>query len=347
MFREPGADGRELVLRTEADHVGLRLDVFLSRSLAGRSRSQIQRWIQEGRVTIAGRPAKAKRSMEVGDEVCVRLPSEACETELVPSPMALEILFEDDHIMVLNKAPGLVVHPGAGHREGTLVHGLLAHTSRLASQGAPLRPGIVHRLDRDTSGALVVAKSDFAYLDLVKQFKEHRVYKEYLAVVYGVFGDRRGEIRTGIHRHAADRRKMAVVQSRGREAVSRWEVEEEFQEVTLLRVCIETGRTHQIRVHLSHLQHPVVGDSTYGGGKRRALAIRSGALKTLMVSVHRHMLHAWKLSFTHPATSARLSFTAEPPEDFSSLLTALRSSYGGNAQASTFDRSGPAPRIPG
>ncbi len=266
--------------------------------------------------------------MEEGDEVRVWFPPEPSEATLVPCPMALDILFEDDHILVVNKSPGLVVHPGAGHRDGTLVHGLLAHTRRLAAQGAPLRPGIVHRLDRDTSGALVVAKSDGAYLHLVRQFKDHQVRKEYLALVYGVMKDRRGEIRTGIHRHAVDRKKMAVVHAGGREALSLWEVEEEFAEVSLVRVCIQTGRTHQIRVHLSHLQHPVVGDSTYGGGKRRAQSIRSGELRALVAAVDRQMLHAWKLSFTHPVTSARLSFTAELPPDFAGLLAGLRSLHG-------------------
>jgi 23S rRNA pseudouridine1911/1915/1917 synthase len=239
--------------------------------------------------------------------------------------MPLEILFEDDHLIVLNKRPGLVVHPGAGHRDGTLVHGLLAHTSRLATQGSPLRPGIVHRLDQFTSGAMVVAKSDVAYLGLIRQFKDHQVGKEYLAIVYGLFKERRGEIRTGIDRHAIDRRKMAVVHSRGREAISQWEVEEEFGEASLIRIRIRTGRTHQIRVHLSHMQHPVVGDSTYGGGKRRAGSVRSAGLRQLLAAVERQMLHARRLSFSHPVTGGPLSLAAEPPADFLDLLRALRS----------------------
>lgn len=314
-----------MVLKAEGSHSGLRLDVFLSRCVVDRSRSQIQRWIQDGRVTIAGEAVKPSRVMEVGEEVRVRLPTEPLEPALPPCPMPLDILFEDDHILVINKAPGLVVHPGAGHRDGTLVHGLLAYTSRLASQGAPLRPGIVHRLDQNTSGAMVIARSDAAYLDLIRQFKEHRVGKEYLAIVHGVFKELRGEIRTGIDRHATDRKKMAVVRSRGREAVSRWEVEEDFGEVSFVRVWIQTGRTHQIRVHFSHLGHPVVGDSTYGGGKRRAQSIHSVSLRRLLTPVDRQMLHAWRLSFDHPVTSTPLAFTAEPPLDFSDLLGALRS----------------------
>ena len=320
-----GGDGPEMVLKAEAGHCGLRLDVFLSRCLAHRSRSQIQRWIRDGRVTMAGEAVKASRVMEVGDEVRLLPPADEHEVVLTPCPMPLDILFEDDHIIVINKAPGLVVHPGAGHREGTLVHGLLAHTRRLASQGAPLRPGIVHRLDQHTSGVMVVARSDVAYLDLIRQFKDRRVGKEYLAIVYGVFKDRRGRIRTGIDRHATDRKKMAVVQSRGREAISQWEVEEDFGEASFVRVLIQTGRTHQIRVHFSHLGHPVVGDSTYGGGKRRAQSIHSAELRSVLIPIDRQMLHAWKLSFSHPVTSLPLNFTAEPPLDFSSLLGSLRS----------------------
>jgi len=320
-----GGDLSEVVLKAEGIHSGLRLDVFLSRCLTDRSRSQVQRWIQEGRVTVAGKAVKASRVVEVGDEVLVRLPTETREDALLPCPMPLDILFEDDHILVINKAPGVVVHPGAGRREGTLVHGLLAYTSRLASQGAPLRPGIVHRLDRNTSGAMVIARSDVAYLDLIRQFKDHRVGKEYLAIVYGVFRDRRGEIRTGIDRHATDRKKMAVVGSRGREAVSRWEVEEDFGEVSFLRVWIQTGRTHQIRVHFSHLGHPLVGDSTYGGGKRRSQSIHSMELKRLLNPVDRQMLHACRLSFDHPVTSTPLAFAADPPPDFKDLLRALQS----------------------
>ena len=264
-----GGDGPEMVLKAEAGHCGLRLDVFLSRCLAHRSRSQIQRWIRDGRVTMAGEAVKASRVMEVGDEVRLLPPA-------------------DEHEVVLT-------------------------------------PGIVHRLDQHTSGVMVVARSDVAYLDLIRQFKDRRVGKEYLAIVYGVFKDRRGRIRTGIDRHATDRKKMAVVQSRGREAISQWEVEEDFGEASFVRVLIQTGRTHQIRVHFSHLGHPVVGDSTYGGGKRRAQSIHSAELRSVLIPIDRQMLHAWKLSFSHPVTSLPLNFTAEPPLDFSSLLGSLRS----------------------
>jgi 23S rRNA pseudouridine1911/1915/1917 synthase len=314
----------DVVFRVAPEEVGMRLDVFLSRRLADRSRSRIKRWIQEGLVKIAGQHLKVSHEIDVGDEVRVWFPSEMGLRQLLPCPMPLNILFEDEHLIVVSKAPGVVVHPGAGHHDNTLVHGLLAHAGRLASQGAPLRPGIVHRLDQNTSGAMVVAKSDVAYLDLIGQFKDHKVKKVYLAIVYGRFKDREGEIRTSIDRHATDRKKMAVVTSRGREAVSLWEVESEFGEVSLVRVCIQTGRTHQIRVHFSHIQHPVVGDSTYGGALRRAHSVRSRELQSILVPVARQMLHAWKLSFFHPVTRDLLSFEAEPPADFSELLQRLR-----------------------
>ncbi|MCE5244483.1 MAG: RluA family pseudouridine synthase [Syntrophobacteraceae bacterium] len=303
------------------DGVDERLDTFLGRLCPDRSRSHFKKLIQEGHVLVNGRQVKAAYELRFGDHVSVTDPvDETASDRLTPQPMPLDILYEDEDILVVAKAPGIVVHPGAGHEEGTLVHGMLAHCTRLASQGAPRRPGIVHRLDRDTSGALVVAKSDLAYLDLIEQFKGHEVEKEYLALVYGHMPQRTGEIRTRMDRHPADRKKMAVVENRGREAVSRWKVEKEWQELSLLNVAIETGRTHQIRVHCSYLQHPVVGDETYGGGRRRARSVRSIGLRDLLLRVERQMLHARRLSFMHPRTHEKLSFTAPPPPDFSGLL---------------------------
>jgi 23S rRNA pseudouridine1911/1915/1917 synthase len=216
-----------------------------------------------------------------------------------------------------------VVHPGAGHFEGTLVHGLLAHSPRLAVQGSPLRPGIVHRLDKDTSGALVIARSERAYLDLIEQFKVRDVHKEYLALAYGSPAARRGEIRTLLGRHPTDRKKIAVVKAGGREAVSLWSVEKDWGEVSLLKVTIKTGRTHQIRVHLSHIGHPVVGDEVYGGGRRRAKTVKSGPVRDLLLEAHRQMLHAAHLEFRHPVSGERVSATAPLPDDFMHLVRGL------------------------
>ncbi len=319
-----GAHIQEVFLEVLPEDDGLRLDSFLSLKLPDYSRNQFKRWIQEGFVQVSGeRVVKARHAIRGGDRISVSIPRMNQAETLTPEPMALDILFEDDHILVINKAPGLVVHPGAGHAEGTLVHGLLAHCPRLAMQGAPLRPGIVHRLDQDTSGALVIAKTERAYLHLIRQFKEHLVGKVYLALVHGGFSTAEGEIRTLVGRNPSDRKKMAVVDKGGREAATQWRVEREFGEATLLRVTIKTGRTHQIRVHMSHIQHPVVGDAAYGGGKRRARGLRSKPLQDLLVKVDRQMLHAWRLGLTHPVTGGPICIEAELPGDFADLLRRL------------------------
>lgn len=303
---------------------GLRLDVCLSLKLPDYSRSQFKRWIQEGYALVSGeRVVKARHAVRAGDRISVHIPRLSQSGTLTPEVMALDILLEDDNILVINKPPGLVVHPGAGHTEGTLVHGLLAHCSTLAMQGAPLRPGIVHRLDQDTSGVLVIAKTERAYLDLIRQFKEHLVEKIYLALVYGGFPAAHGEIKTLVGRNPLDRKKMAVVDKGGKEAITQWRVEKDFGETTLLQVIIKTGRTHQIRVHMSHIQHPVVGDTAYGGGKRRAKGMISKPLQDLLARVNRQMLHAWRLKLMHPTTGVPISIEAELPGDFSTLLECL------------------------
>jgi 23S rRNA pseudouridine1911/1915/1917 synthase len=302
---------------------GERIDSFLARQLRDLSRNQLKKLILFRRVLVNGRSVKPGYETSAADSISVWLDIKSETTELIPQAMDLGILFEDADILVINKPPGLVVHPGAGHREGTLVHGLLAHCPRLASQGAPLRPGIVHRLDQGTSGAMVVAKSDGAYLDLIEQFKTHRVHKEYLALVYGSIREAQGEIRTSMDRHPGDRKKMAVVKRKGHEAISKWKLEKDWGEVSLVQVVIETGRTHQIRVHMSHLHHPIVGDSTYGGGQRRAQAVRSKALQEIILQVHRPMLHSRSLGFLHPSNKTPLQFYAPLPDDFSHLLDTI------------------------
>jgi 23S rRNA pseudouridine1911/1915/1917 synthase len=315
----------EIVFTVHDSDANQRIDVFLSRQLGDCSRSQIKTLIKEGRILNNSQPVKPSYEIRSGDCISVRFPRPQDQDRLTPQAMPLEILFEDQDILVINKAPGVIVHPGAGHPDGTLVHGLLAHCPHLATQGAPLRPGIVHRLDQQTSGALVVAKRNTAYLELIKQFKERTVKKHYLALVYGKFSQACGEVTTALGRHPADRRKMAVLGGkRGREAVTRWQVEKAWGEVTLLRVTIETGRTHQIRVHLSYLQHPVVGDVTYGGGKRKARSLRSEGLRNLLIKVDRQMLHAEILAFRHPGTNDPIVLKAPLPDDFSRLLQQLK-----------------------
>ncbi|MGV8074805.1 MAG: RluA family pseudouridine synthase [Syntrophobacteraceae bacterium] len=309
-----------------------RIDLFLSRQCSSVSRSQFKKLIQDNMVLLNGLPVRPGYEVRPGDRISVWIPAPASKDQLSPQPMLLDILHEDEDIIVINKAPGMVVHPGAGHYDGTLVHGLLAHCPKLASQGAPLRPGIVHRLDMNTSGALVIAKSEQAYLDLIRQFKVHSVRKEYLALAYGRMPEENGEIRFYLDRHPLDRKRMAVVERRGREAVSRWHVEKDWSEISLLRVIIETGRTHQIRVHLSHIQHPVVGDATYGGGPRRAKGIKSRSLQTLLLRVDRQMLHAWRLGFMHPATGSPIQFKAPLPPDFARLIDEIQEAFFNHAQ---------------
>lgn len=305
---------------------GQRLDLFLSRQIPELSRSYFKKLIQEHLVLVNEAAVKPSYETRTGDTVRASIPAPDSLTRLKPEPMPLDILYEDDDLLIVNKPPGIVVHPGAGHSEGTLVHGLLAHSPRLAMQGSPLRPGIVHRLDKDTSGALVIAKSERAYLYLIRAFKEHDVKKEYLALVYGTPPVRSGEIRTWLGRHPTDRKKIAVLQEgKGREAISHWRVEKSWGETSLLRVVIETGRTHQIRVHLNHINHPVIGDETYGGGKRRARNIKTPVVRALLLKAERQMLHAWHLEFSHPLTRNLVSVTAPLPPDFREIKEGLDS----------------------
>lgn len=310
-------------LVVSAEQQGRRIDLFLSELIPELSRSHIQKLIREGQVRVNGVIVKPSYEARMGDSVLADIPEPDPDAALIPEPMPLAVLYEDEDLIVINKPPGLVVHPGAGHSEGTLVHGLLAHSPRLAVQGSPLRPGIVHRLDKDTSGALVIAKSERAYLDLIKQFKEHGVKKEYLALVHGSPARREGEIRTLLGRHPTDRKKICVLTSGGREAVSHWMVIKNWRDASLLRVDIETGRTHQIRVHLSYINHPVIGDETYGGGARRAKMVKSGAIRALLLTARRQMLHARRLEFRHPARGEAIVAIAPLPDDFRQIEDGL------------------------
>ncbi len=302
---------------------GQRLDLFLSKIIPELSRSHFKKLINDKMIQVNGSTVRPSYETRAGDLIRVTIPESDPDEVLKPEPMPLDIIFEDEDLLIVNKPPGLVVHPGAGHASGTLVHGLLAHSTRLALQGSPLRPGIVHRLDKDTSGALVIARSERAYLDLIRQFKERGVKKEYLALVYGSPAKSAGEISSQLGRHPIDRKKIAVLEGRGRAALSRWTVEKDWGETALLRVKIETGRTHQIRVHLSHIGHPVVGDETYGGGKRRAGKIKSAPVRQLLFRAQRQMLHAIWLQFTHPVTGGIVSATAPLPQDFEDMLEGL------------------------
>ncbi|MCL6622173.1 MAG: RluA family pseudouridine synthase [Syntrophobacterales bacterium] len=316
------ADGppESLSLVVSPEEAGLRLDQFLARRTAY-SRSRLARWLKAGQVRVNGAVREASYRVRAKEEVALVVPPPE-PTELVPEPRPLDILFEDAHLLVVNKPPGLVVHPGAGHRGGTLLNALLAHCPELAGVGDISRPGLVHRLDKDTSGLLVVAKSAAAHAHLVRQFQARTVEKTYLALAWGRFREPQGEMVGEIGRHPSQRQKMSARPRRGKEAVTTWRVVEELPGgLTLVELSPKTGRTHQLRVHLAARGHPVVGDATYGGGAARFQGLpRLAGVRKL---VSRQLLHAWRLSFTHPQSGARLTFEAPLPEDFQAVISRL------------------------
>jgi 23S rRNA pseudouridine1911/1915/1917 synthase len=301
-----------------ADASGQRLDLWLHMQLPGRSRSFLQKLARAGRVQVRNqktefRNPKPNHPVQPGETVVVVIPPpEPCE--VLAEAIPLNVLYEDADLIVVNKPPGLVVHPAAGHRAHTLVNALLHHCrGQLSGIGGVERPGIVHRLDGDTSGCLVAAKRDAAHRDLQAQFKSRTVAKLYLALVWGVPGRSSGFIEGAIARSASDRKKMRVVSHGGREAVTEFEVVKTLGEVALLRCTLHTGRTHQIRVHLAAMGHPIVGDKVYGGARKHPLAKQAG----------RQMLHAQTLAFDHPRTHKRLEFTAPLPQDMAALVRQL------------------------
>lgn len=301
---------------------GERLDVIVAR-LAGLSRARAQKLLEEGLVAVSGVRRKANYRPLAGERLEMEIP-ELKAPELHPEAIPLEILYEDDDLLVLNKPQGLVVHPAAGHSSGTLVNALLHHCPVLSGVGGFARPGIVHRLDKDTSGVLVVTKSDRAHLSLAEQFRKHSVVREYLAVVHGNVAAEQDVIEAAIARHPKERKKMAVVPAdRGRRAVTRYRVLERFARFTLLALRLETGRTHQIRVHLASIGHPVVNDPVYG--QRKSADKRQAACQSVHAKTGRgQLLHARCLGFVHPADGRYLEFSAALPEEFRKLLSALR-----------------------
>ena len=295
---------------TVSTDVGKRLDAWLSQELAELSRTYIQKLIEEGRVRVNDRVVPANYKVKYDDVLTVLVPPPAV-LEVKAEEIPLEVIYEDQDVLVINKAQGMVVHPAHGNYEGTLVNALLAHCSDLSGIGGVSRPGIVHRIDKDTSGLLMVAKNDLAHHGLTEQIKEHSVIRRYLALVHGQIQEPAGRIETPIGRHPHDRKKMAVVVRGGKMAITHYRVLERFRDYTLIEARLETGRTHQIRVHLAYLGHPVAGDPVYGF-RRPHLGLTSQAL------------HAEVLGFKHPRTGEELLFSVPAPPYFQQILEELR-----------------------
>jgi 23S rRNA pseudouridine1911/1915/1917 synthase len=312
---EDRPEHRDVEVAVEFD--GVRLDSFLAALLPDRSRSHLQKLIKDGHVTGPIKGLRASTPVKSGQTFGVDLP-EAGPATAVAEDLPLAILYEDSDLVVIDKAAGMVVHPAAGHSSGTVVNALLHHVDDLSGVGGQLRPGIVHRLDRGTSGVMVVAKNDTAHQELSRQFHDREVEKEYFAMVWGVVqaGKR---IDAPIGRDPGDRQKMSTRARRARSAVTRVTRAEHYRGVSLLQVAIATGRTHQIRVHLNAIGHPIVGDPTYGGVRRHVPNDVRAVQK-----LERPFLHAWKLAFTHPTDGRRMEFESPLPADLQSVLDAIR-----------------------
>jgi 23S rRNA pseudouridine1911/1915/1917 synthase len=309
---------RTEVFTVEQSRPSERLDSYLRGRFPAVSRGAIQRLIVEGHIRVNGHAAKPSHAPQAGEQIEVRWP-EARAAEAQPEEIPLDVLFEDDAVLVLNKPAGLVVHPAAGHPEHTLVNALLHHCAgQLSGIGGVARPGIVHRLDKETSGCLVVAKNDESHLALSAQFADRKVEKVYHAIIIGEIQRDRGEIRAAIARHPSHRKRMAASEDRGREARTTYQVLERLRGATLVEAGLHTGRTHQIRVHFQFLGFPVLGDATYGQRQNRRFEELAG------FAAPRVMLHAHRLAFVHPRTGKRLGFEAPRPADFEEVLRALR-----------------------
>lgn len=292
-----------------AEAGGERLDKVIPAHVPDLSRATAQRLIKTGEVTVNGRPSKPSYRVQVGDEVAVRVPTEM-PAPVVPENIPLDVIYEDDVLLVVNKPAGMVVHPAYGHASGTLVNAVLAHCPQVADVGGPDRAGVVHRLDKDTSGLILIAKDGVTRAALQRQFKRRRVAKAYLALVEGQVQPREGVVEAPVGRNKRQRKKMAVVRS-GREARTLYRAIEYFADNTLLEVHPHTGRTHQVRVHLAWLGYPIVGDVVYGRRRQRLLRTR-------------HFLHAARIRFSHPVTSEEVEFEAPLPPELAAVLKRLR-----------------------
>ena len=297
-------------LHLRVEQAARRADQFLADSLPQLTRSAAQKLLEDGAVTLNGKPVKKNYKTVSGDELVVALPDPA-PVDIVPQDIPLDVVYEDEDVIAVNKPVGLVVHPAAGHPDGTLVNALLYHCGEsLSGINGALRPGIVHRIDRDTSGLIIAAKNDFAHLALAAQLQDHSMYREYEAVCVGNLKEDQGTVNAPIARHPTDRKKMAVNFLQGREAITHWTVLERFPGYTHIQCRLETGRTHQIRVHMAHTGHPLLGDVVYGSKKP-------------WPGLAGQCLHARRLSFVHPRTGERMTLECPLPDWFQEVLTKL------------------------
>lgn len=319
--------GAFTIIAGESD-AGRRLDSAVALHISNCSRSLAADLIATQRILVDGQPRKPGYRVKSGDSIQGRIPAPA-KVDFEPEPIPIDIIYQDAQIAVVNKPPGLVVHPAPGHTGGTLVNALLYHCPDLGAIGGEIRPGIVHRLDKDTSGTMVIAKNSAAHEELSRQFKSREVEKKYLTLVYGELPSDAGTIQLPIGRHPRDRKRMSTTTRKGRDAETLWKVRERFDGITLLELNLKTGRTHQIRVHCATIGYPVVGDPVYRPRKLFAnlnnrLPKLSPPVVSVLKSISRQMLHAWQLGFSHPTEKKFLTFESRLPPDMTGLLDFLR-----------------------
>ncbi len=318
----------QLQLLFPDDRSAMRLDAFIAESLPDVSRSQLKKLIDKGAITLDGATTKASTKLRGGETVQIILP-EPEPLETLPEDIPLQILYEDQDLIVIDKPAGMVVHPAVGHQSGTLVNALLHHCTDLAGIGGELRPGIVHRIDKDTSGVLVVTKNDQSHQHLAAQFKDHSVNRRYIALVYGNPGSSHGVIDQPIGRHPTQRKKMSGKATKSKRAVTHWKTLKQYNSsrISLIELQLETGRTHQIRVHFAEANCPLIGDPLYGN-RSRTIALKDMALRNLIDQLLGQALHAKLLGFIHPTTKKYMEFSSPTPEPFQNIITQLDQSIG-------------------